>query len=89
MLRDHGTNAGKQAVVRDALAVVRFTEPVDWDGFPVSVCVAIAAQGDGHLEILGELAEILLDADRAAELRQATETEDVIRLLSPEGKAVT
>jgi mannitol PTS system EIIA component len=85
----HGTNAGKQAVLRDALAVVSFAEPVDWDGFPVSVCVAIAAQGDGHLEILGELAEILLDADRAAELRQATETDDVIRLLSPEGKAVT
>jgi PTS system mannitol-specific IIA component len=81
----HSTGAGKQAVLRDALAVLKFTEPVDWDGFPVTVCVAIAARGEGHIEILGQLAEILLDADRARELREATEAIDVIRLLQPTG----
>jgi mannitol PTS system EIIA component len=82
----HATLAGKQAVRRDALAVLRFTEPVDWDGFPVTVCVAIAATGDGHLAILGELAEILLDEQRARQLREATETDDVLRLLQPAKK---
>ncbi len=82
----HSTNAGKQAVLRDALAVLRFPETVDWDGFPVTLCVAIAARGEGHIEILGELAEILLDPDRASELRGATDPEEVIRLLQPSGK---
>lgn len=79
----HATLAGKQAVRRDALAVLRFPETVDWEGEPVTVCVAIAARGDGHLAILAELADILVDGDRAATLRAATDIEDVIRLLEP------
>ncbi len=84
----HATLAGKEAVLRDALAVVGFAEPVDWDGQRVSVCVAIAAKGDGHLAILAELAEILLDPDRARELREADSVDEVLRLLEPAGNAV-
>jgi PTS system mannitol-specific IIA component len=79
----HATAAGKDAVLRDALAVLGLAEPVDWDGQPVSVCVAIAARGDGHLAILAELAEILLDPERAQALREADTVDDVIRLLRP------
>src|SRR6266545_2547036 len=43
----HGTLEAKAVVRRDALAVLRFPDGVDWGGHPVSVCVAIAAQGDG------------------------------------------
>ena len=85
----HATLAGKEAVLRDALAVVGLAEPVDWDGQPVSVCVAIAARGDGHLAILAELAEILLDPQRARALREADTADDVIRLLRPAGNAVS
>jgi PTS system mannitol-specific IIA component len=62
---------------------VKLAEPVDWDGNPVTVCVAIAARGDGHLAILSELAEILLDPDRARALREARDPDEVIRLLQP------
>ena len=79
----HGTNAAKSAVRRDALAVLRFPAGVDWGGSPVEVCVAIAAQGDGHVDLLAELAEILMDPDRAAALRRATDPRDVLRLLVP------
>jgi len=79
----HGTLAGKDAVHRDALAVLRFPDGVDWGGQPVSVCVAIAAVGDGHTEILAELAQILLDPDRAAALRGATDPDQVLDLLAP------
>ncbi|GAA1026462.1 hypothetical protein GCM10009557_04270 [Virgisporangium ochraceum] len=77
----HGTLEGKAAVRRDALAVVRFPETVDWDGNPVTVCVAIAAQGDGHVDILAELAEILMDEDRAKALREATDPDEVLQIL--------
>jgi PTS system mannitol-specific IIA component len=81
----HSTVEGKSAVRRDALAVLRFPDGVDWDGFPVTVCVAIAAVGDGHVDILAELAQILLDPDQARRLREATDAAEVIRLL--EGKS--
>lgn len=78
----HGTLAGKELVHRDALAVLRFPEPVDWGGQPVTVCVAIAARGDGHVELLAALAEILLDPDQARALREATDPDDVLTLLA-------
>jgi PTS system mannitol-specific IIA component len=81
----HATLAGKAAVRHDALAVLRFPAGVDWAGEPVSVCVAIAAKGDGHVALLSELAQILMDPDRARQLREATEVEDVLRLLEPVG----
>jgi mannitol PTS system EIIA component len=81
----HATLAGKADVLRDALAVVRFPDGVDWDGEQVQVCVAIAAIGDGHVELLSELAQVLLDPDRARRLREATRPEDVLRLLAPVG----
>lgn len=81
----HATLAGKAAVLRDALAVLRFPDGVDWDGERVQVCVAIAAVGDGHVALLGELATVLMDAERARALREATSADDVLRLLSPVG----
>jgi mannitol PTS system EIIA component len=85
----HATLAGKAAVRHDALAVLRFPDGVDWAGEPVTVCVAIAAQGDGHVALLSELALILMDPDRAQELRDATDPDDVLRLLAPVGGSAT
>src|SRR6266545_2170354 len=74
----HGTLEAKAVVRRDALAVLRFPDGVDWGGHPVSVCVAIAAQGDGHVDLLAELAEILLDPDRAAARRASPGAGEVL-----------
>lgn len=77
----HGTLGSKESVRRDALAVLRFPDGVDWDGADVRVCVAIAAVGDGHVDILAQLAEILMDPDRAARLRAADDPAEVLELL--------
>lgn len=79
----HGTLVGKELVKRDALAVLRFPEGVDWGGEQVSVCIAIAARGEGHVELLAALAEILLDEDQARALREASEIDEVLRLIQP------
>ena len=79
----HATLAGKAAVRRDALCFLRFPDGVDWDGETVTVCIGIAAVGDGHLDILAELAQILLDPERAAALREATTPDRVIAMLTP------
>ncbi|GAA4201495.1 hypothetical protein GCM10022252_56290 [Streptosporangium oxazolinicum] len=79
----HGTLAAKDAVRHDAVSVVRFPGGVDWDGDRVTVCVGIAAKGDGHVRLLAELAQILMDPDQARALREATEIAEVVRLLQP------
>jgi mannitol PTS system EIIA component len=80
----HGTLAGKESVKRDALVVLRFPDGVDWDGNPVSVCVGIAAAGGGHIALLSQLAEILLDPAKAEQLRGATSKDQVYALLTPD-----
>jgi mannitol PTS system EIIA component len=79
----HGTLSGKDAVHRDALSFLRFPDEVDWDGFPVTICIGIAATGDRHLDILAELAEILMEPEQASRLRSATEPATVLALLRP------
>ena len=82
----HGTLASKDAVHRDALAFLRFPAGVDWDGFPVTLAIGIAAQGNGHVGILAALAELLLAPAQARALREATDADDVLRLLQPVGE---
>ena len=78
----HGTLAGKDLIHRSALSFIRFDTEVDWDGSPVRVGIGIAARDNGHIAILAQLAEILMDPDRAAGLRAAATAEDVIALLT-------
>ena len=80
----HGTLNSKESVRRDALAVLRFPDGVDWDGNDVRVCVAIAAAGDGHVDILASLAEVLMDPSSAEALRNATDADQVLELLTKE-----
>jgi PTS system mannitol-specific IIA component len=51
----------------------------------VTVCVAIAARGEGHIELLATLAEILLDPCRARALREATDPAHIVAMLSAAG----
>jgi PTS system mannitol-specific IIA component len=85
----HGTLAGKEAVRHDAICVLRFPGGVDWDGNHVVLCVGIAARGDGHVRLLSELAQILLDPERARALRETADVDEVIRLLQPAAEEVT
>lgn len=80
----HGTLAGRDLVLRDALALVQFPDGVDWHGEDVRTCIGIAAGGDGHVPILAQLAEILMEPSRAEALRAATTADDVLRLLTPD-----
>jgi mannitol/fructose-specific phosphotransferase system IIA component len=79
----HGSTAARQHVRRTSLAVLQFPHGVDWDGDPVSICVAIAADGDGHSHLLSTLATMLLDERRITELRHARDAATVLRLFLP------
>jgi PTS system mannitol-specific IIA component len=79
----HGTLAGKDYVHEDALCFLRFPEGIDWGTGTATLCIGIAAKGDGHLEILAQLAQILLDPERADALRNARDPETVLSLLTP------
>lgn len=79
----HGTLAGRDLVTGDTLCVVGFPGGVDWHGEDVVLCIGIAAQGEGHVPILAQLAELLMEPDRAEALRAASTPDEVLALLTP------
>jgi mannitol PTS system EIIA component len=82
----HGTLNSKESVRHDAVSFVRFPEGVAWGDERVVLCIGIAARGDGHVRLLSELAQILLDPDQARALRETKDIDEVVRLLQPAGE---
>jgi PTS system mannitol-specific IIA component len=78
----HGTNESKGFVRRNALSFTRFPEGVDWNGKPVTIAIGIAAQGNDHVGILSKLAMILVDPEKAQQLRDTTDAQEVLDLLT-------
>lgn len=79
----HGTDQARALVRRTALGFLQYPDGVDWDGETVYLCIPIAASGDEHVGVLSALAEILVDGDNAAALRESTDVDDVLARLNP------
>jgi mannitol/fructose-specific phosphotransferase system IIA component len=77
----HGTDESRKYVLFDQLVFVRLAAEIVWVNEPVSVCVGIASAGDGHVEILGNLADVLMDDNAAHVLRTSQDPEAIQNLI--------
>jgi PTS system mannitol-specific IIA component/phosphocarrier protein FPr len=82
----HGTDESRALVKRTTLGVLQFPGGVDWDGQVAHICVAIAAKGDEHVQVLSALAQVLMDPAQAERLRTSASPAEVLGLLEPIGK---
>jgi mannitol/fructose-specific phosphotransferase system IIA component len=81
----HGTDSSRKFVKFDQLVYLRLTSEIQWGDEQVRGVLGIASQGDGHVEILGNFAELVQeDADREALLSTGS-AEQVLALLSRAG----
>ncbi|MDD2978927.1 MAG: PTS sugar transporter subunit IIA [Hespellia sp.] len=64
----HGVEAAKKAVKASGIAVVVFQDGVDWGGETAEIVVGIAGVGDEHLNILSNIAEVMMDDERVKDL---------------------
>ncbi len=77
----HGTNEAKESIIRSSLSLVRYAEPIDWNGKPVRFAVGIAGLNNEHLEILSKIAVVFSDTDEVQKLIDAPTAEDIFALL--------
>jgi PTS system mannitol-specific IIA component len=77
----HGTNEAKDAISRSALSLVRYTDPIDWDGEQVKFAVGIAGLNNEHLEILSKIAIVFSDEDEVQKLIDAADANELFTLL--------
>ena len=77
----HGTNEAKPSIRKTAISFVRYPDGVDWNGKEVKFVVGIAAGGNDHLKLLGQIAEVFLDSQQVARLEAATSADEVLAVL--------
>lgn len=77
----HGTNEAKESILRSALSLVRYAEPIDWNGEQVRFAVGIAGLNNEHLEILSKIAVVFSDEDEVQKLIDAGSAEQIYALL--------
>lgn len=77
----HGTDESRKHINFDQLVIIRFDQDIPWGDESVNFCIGIAAQGDGHIEILGNLADLLEDEEKINQLRTTTDAAEIKELL--------
>ena len=78
----HGTNESKDSIKRSALSVIRYDEPIDWDGNEVRFTLGIAGYQGGHMDILSRIAIVFADTDEVDKLLAARSAAEIYDLLN-------
>jgi PTS system mannitol-specific IIA component len=78
----HGTNEAKDSILRSALSVIRYDEPIDWDGNEVRFSLGIAGYQGGHMDILSKIAILFSDTDEVDKLIAAKSAQEIYDLLN-------
>lgn len=84
----HGTNEAKEAILASAMTLVRYEQPIDWDGNEVRVVAAIAGKEGGHMGVLSALAMVFSDEAAVEQVLAAETAEAVLALLGDVNDAV-
>lgn len=74
----HGTLDALDEVKKSALAIVRYSEPIDWDGNEVRFVIGIAGKDGTHLTALAAIALIFSDMESVEELLAVNDPEQIL-----------
>jgi len=78
----HGTLDAAGEILRSAVSVVRYAEPVDWEGNPVRVVIGVAGADGTHLDVLSRIALVFVDEEQARQVADAATADELYDLLS-------
>lgn len=78
----HGTFEAKGEVLGSGIVVFQYPDGVEWPNGTAHLVIGLAAQGDDHVEVLSQLAEILQDMVMAKTLWTADDPAFVFETLS-------
>lgn len=71
----HGTLEGVDEVLRSALAIIRYDQPIDWDGNEVRFVIGIAGKDGTHMDSLAMIAQIFSEIEIVEQLLEAKSQE--------------
>lgn len=78
----HGIYENRDHILKTGLSVLQLPAGVDWDeDEKVYLVIGIAASSDEHVGVLANLAEVIDDEDKLAELLKTSDPEVVVNYL--------
>lgn len=79
----HGTTDTRHLVKSTGVMVAQFPNGIEWDEGQIAyVAIGIAAKSDEHLGILRQLTHVLGDEQAATQLKEATDADTIINILT-------
>lgn len=77
----HGTDDSKKEVLASGITILQIPEGVDFgNGNVAKVVFGIAGKGDGHLELLSQIAIICSEVENVEKIVAAKSYEDIVQL---------
>lgn len=73
----HGIAKSKEEIIKSGIVILQYPEGIDYDGDIVKLVIGIAGKNDEHLEILGNIAEIISDQEKVEKLVKTNDVEEI------------
>lgn len=81
----HGEEVYKKDIITTGIVVLTFPEGLDWHGTLVYLVIGIAAKGDEHLDIMGNVVDHLETGEDTIRLVKTAGVDEIYKMLSGEG----
>jgi mannitol/fructose-specific phosphotransferase system IIA component len=81
----HGEESYKKDILSTGIVVLTFPDGLDWHGTPVYLVIGIAAKGDEHLDIMGNVVDHLETGEDTIKLVKTAGVDEIYKMLSGEG----
>jgi mannitol/fructose-specific phosphotransferase system IIA component len=81
----HGEESYKKDIISTGIVVLTFPDGLDWHGTPVYLVIGIAARGDEHLDIMGNVVDHLETGEDTIRLVKTAGVDEIYKMLSGEG----
>ncbi|MDR3334355.1 MAG: PTS sugar transporter subunit IIA [Treponema sp.] len=81
----HGEIEYKKDIVSTGLVVITYPDGVEWNGKTVRLVVGIAAKGDEHVDILGNIVDALEDEADVIKLVNTGDKQAIYQMLTATG----
>ena len=81
----HGTDQSRAHVNFDQLVFLQLVNPISWGDDMVHCVLGIASKGEGHVEILGNMAELLQEDENVHTFQTSSSKQQILELINSGG----
>jgi len=77
----HGEKEYKPEIKHTGLCVITYPEAIDWGGSKVNIVIGIAARGEEHLDIIGNIVDHIDNEDDAKNFLRISDRKKILKML--------